>query len=233
MVLGLGRLPELASFDQKVLFLERLNELIKGKPTLFNSSKDETVEQLAQHYYEELKKKKKIDIASDVTEDFDTVNLNTLKNKNIREVGAESLCYQALHQLKIDNYLKSRGWDDEQINLAATHIISRAVYPASEYKTVSWIKENSAVCELTGYNIEKVTKDKLYGITKELYKEKSELKNYLSRCTNDLFKLEDKIILYDLTNTYFEGRMKDSKIWTQQRKTFRCQTNCFGCHYQH
>ena len=212
MVLGLGRLPELSDFDQKVLFLERLNELIKGTPTLFNASKDETVEQLAQHYYAELKKKKKIDVVSDVTEDFDTVNLNTLKNKNIREVGAESLCYQALHQLKIDNYLKSRGWDDEQINLAATHIISRAVYPASEYKTVSWIKENSAVCELTGYNMDKVTKDKLYEISKRLYEEKSGLENHLSRCTNDLFKLEDKIILYDLTNTYFEGRMKDSKI---------------------
>ena len=97
MVLGLGRLPELPDFDQKVLFLERLNELIKGTPTLFNASKDETVEQLARHYYAELKKKKKIDVVSDVTEDFETVNLNTLKNKNIREVGAESLCYQALY----------------------------------------------------------------------------------------------------------------------------------------
>ena len=211
MVLGLGRLLELPDFDQKVLFLERLNELIKGKPTLFGCN-DENIEQLAQHYYLQLKQKKKIDRTADTTEDFDTVNLNTLKNKNIREVGAESLCYQALQQLKIGHYLKIRGWDDEQINLASTHIISRAVYPASEYKTVSWIKENSAVCELTGYNMGKVTKDKLYEISKELYKEKSGLENHLSRCTNDLFKLEDKIILYDLTNTYFEGRMKDSRI---------------------
>ena len=212
MILGLGRLPELPDFDQKVVFLERLNELIKGKPTLFSSDKDEMTEQLAQHYYQELKKKKKIDRVSDVAEDFDTVNLNTLRNKNIREVGAESVCYQALQQLKIDSYLKSRGWDEEQINLAATHIISRAVYPASEYKTVSWIKENSAVCELTGCDIDKITKDKLYEISKKLYEEKSGLENHLSKCTNDLFKLDDKIILYDLTNTYFEGRMKDSKI---------------------
>jgi len=104
MVLGLGRLPELPDFDQKVLFLERLNELIKGKPTLF-SSKDENVEQLAHYYYGQLKQKKKIDRASDATDDFDTVNLNTLKNKDIREIGAESLCYQALRQLGIDHYL--------------------------------------------------------------------------------------------------------------------------------
>lgn len=215
MVLGLGKLLELPDFDQKVLFLERLNELINGKPTLFGPCPDEKVEQLAQYYYGVLKQKKRIDRVPhtrDDSDDYDTVNLNTLKNKNIREVGAESLCYHALRQLKIDDYLKNRGWDDEQISLAATHIISRTVYPASEYKTVSWIRENSAICELTGYDIEKVTKDKLYGISKKLYKEKEGLEDYLSRCTNELFNLEDKIILYDLTNTYFEGRMKDSKI---------------------
>ena len=211
MVLGLGRLLELPDFDHKILFLERLNELIKGRPTLF-SCKEEKIEQLAQHYYSQLKLKEKVDVASDVVDDIDTVNLNTLKNKNIREVGAESLCYQALRQLGIGHYLKTRGWDDEQVNLAATHIISRTVYPASELKTVSWIKENSSVCELTGYDIEKLTKDKLYEISKKLYQEKSGLENHLSRCTNDLFNLQDKIILYDLTNTYFEGRMNSSQI---------------------
>jgi hypothetical protein len=211
MVLGLGRLLELPDFDHKILFLERLNELIKGRPTLF-SCKEEIVEQLAQHYYAQLKLKKKLDVTSDLADDIDTVKFNTLKNKNIREVGAESLCYQALDQLGISHYLKTRGWDDEQINLAATHIISRTVYPGSELKTVSWIKENSAVCELTGYDIEKVTKDKLYEISKKLYQEKTGLEKYLSRCTNELFNLQDKIILYDLTNTYFEGRMNSSRI---------------------
>jgi hypothetical protein len=211
MVLGLGRLPELPDFDHKILFMERLNELIKGRPTLF-SCKEEKIEQLAQHYYSQLKLKKKVDVASNAVDDIETVKLNTLKNRNIREVGAESLCYQALRQLGIDHYLQTRGWDDEQVRLAATHIISRTVYPASELKTVSWIKENSAVCELTGYDPEKVTKDKLYEISKKLYQEKSGLENHLSRCTNELFNLQDKIILYDLTNTYFEGRMNSSRM---------------------
>jgi len=69
MVLGLGRLLELPDFDHKVLFLERLNELIKGKPTLF-SCKEEKVEQLAQHYYAQLKLKKKVDVASDAVDDI-------------------------------------------------------------------------------------------------------------------------------------------------------------------
>jgi transposase len=212
MVLGLGRLLEIPDLDQKILLTARINELIKGTPTLFNTYKDQSVEQLAQQFYRELKVKRKIDKRPGETEEWETVDLKTLKNKDVREIGAESLCYQAFNQLNIDRFLHTRGWKDEDIKLAATHIISRAVYPASEYKTVSWIKENSAICELTGYDMERVTKDKLYGISHKLYREKEQLENHLSRCTNELFDLEDKIILYDLTNTYFEGRMKDSRM---------------------
>ena len=95
--------------------------------------------------------------------------------------------------------------------MATTHIISRAIYPASELKTASFIKENSAICEITEINKDIVTKDKLYKISHDLYSVKDELENFLSKQTNDLFDLDDKIILYDLTNTYFEGRMKGSK----------------------
>ena len=181
MVLGLGRLLELPDFDDKIRFLERLNQLIKNEQTLFTPCLDEKIEQLAQHYYNQLKQKRKIDNVSDAKEDIERVKLNTLKNKNIREIGAESLCYQAFQQLGIDKYLKTRHWTEEQINLAATHIISRTVYPASELKTALWIKENSDVCELTAYDVEKVTKDKLYEISKKLYQEKSGLENYLSK----------------------------------------------------
>ncbi len=101
------------------------------------------------------------------------------------------------------------GWKQEHVTLACTHIISRAGFQASEL-TVSNIKEN--ICELTGYNRETLTKDRLYGISHKLYVIKDKLEQYLSRQTNELFDLEDKIILYDLTNTYFEGQMKGSSL---------------------
>jgi len=86
------------------------------------------------------------------------------------------------------------------------------VYPASELETSRWIKENSSVCELVGYDIEKITKDRLYAISKKLYAEKEALEQHLSIRTNELFDIEDKIMLYDLTNTYFEGRKDSSKL---------------------
>lgn len=57
----------------------------------------------------------------------------------------------------------------------------------------------------TGYALEQVNKDKLYGI-------KDVLEQHLSVRTNELFNIEDKILLYDLTNTYFEGEKRNSKL---------------------
>lgn len=212
MIIGLGRLEELPTVDQKVLFNDRINQLIKGQPSLYGPCPDPCVERLAQYYYKQIRLKGKVDKTPNAQDDIETVKINTLENKEIYNIGAESICYQAFEQLRINEFLASRNWGPEQIELAATHIISRAVYPASELKTVSWIKENSAVCQLTGYEKEKITKDKLYGISHKLYREKQGLENHLSRCTNDLFNLHDKVILYDLTNTYFEGSMRGSSI---------------------
>ncbi|MDP3180540.1 MAG: IS1634 family transposase, partial [Bacteroidota bacterium] len=75
-----------------------------------------------------------------------------------------------------------------------------------------WIRENSAVCEITGFDIQQLTKDRLYAISKKLYAQKEALEQHLSVRTNELFDIQDKIILYDLTNTYFEGRKQGSKL---------------------
>jgi len=75
-------------------------------------------------------------------------------------------------------FLEQQNWSKEKIALAASHIISRTVYPASEYKTASFIKENSAVCELTGYDENEITKDQLYKITNELYSIKDPMEQY-------------------------------------------------------
>ncbi|MFO7657211.1 MAG: IS1634 family transposase [Bacteroidales bacterium] len=212
IIINFGRLENLVTVEQKKLLASRVEELVvNGGNTLAYSVMDEQVEVLARHFYSEIKQKKRYDIKHG-NEDWETVNMSTLKNKDAREIGAEWLCKQAFDQLGIGNFLQQEGWSEDKISLAATHIISRAVYPASELKTVSFIKENSAISEITGIDKVKITKDILYGISHKLYKVKASLEQHLSKRTNELFDLEDKIILYDLTNTYFEGRMLDSKI---------------------
>jgi transposase len=91
------------------------------------------------------------------------------------------------------------------------HLISKAVYPCSENKTAQWINDNSAVAELFGKDPSKISRFQLYKVCKDLYRDKEAIEQYLSSKTNELFDVEDKIILFDLTNTYFEGQKADSE----------------------
>ena len=181
---------------------------------------DATVIQYVDEFYNRMVAEKRIDVLVEKQEkkpsktgkDLQVIDINSIRNKDVREIGAEWLSYQAMGQLRIAPFLERRGWSEGDIKLAQSHIISRAVYPASELETARWIKENSSVCEVTGYDIEKITKDRLYHISKKLYAEKDALEQHLSVRTNELFDIEDRIMLYDLTNTYFEGRKQGSKL---------------------
>jgi len=171
-------------------------------------------------FYSQIVRNNRVDISKEAKrnvtggdgEDLQTVDVNSLKNKDVKEIGAEWMTHQALSQLQIPDFLRKRGWDGEDVRIAMTHIVSRAVYPASELCTVRWIRENSAICEITDYDAQKINKDKLYRISAKLFDEKQLLEQHLSKRTNELFDIEDKIVLYDLTNTYFEGRKQGSGL---------------------
>jgi len=191
---------------------EILNDRHNRRGNLFEGQ-DPDVVQLADHYWEQLVAGGKIDVSEQgFAKKQRMVDVDTLTHNDVREVGAEWMCFQAIKQLNIAPFLESLNWDEQQIQLAITQIISRAVYPHSELRTSRWIKENSAVCELTGYPIGNITKDKLYKSAMDLFSIKGPLEHFLSNKTNELFDLHDRIILYDLTNTYVEGAKRGSTL---------------------
>lgn len=190
---------------------KHLTDKYEQKTSLFDQEEDLVVKQYVEDFWQRILSSKKLDIKS-AEKLSRMVNMDTLQHSNAREIGAENIAYRTWEKLNLTSLLLSAGFTPEQAMLAATQVVSRAVYPASELKTVRWIKENSAVCELTGYEADKVTKDRLYKSALDLYKAKDLLEKHLSRRTNELFDLEDKIILYDLTNTYFEGEKRNSQL---------------------
>jgi len=199
---------------------EQLNKIQKeltnraeGISQLFDTVDDEVVTRLVEDFWSRIVSEKRIDLPEKVREQRKRfIDVETIKHKDVREIGSEWLCYQALEQLQLGEFLETLDWDKEQIQLTFTQIISRAVYPASELRTTRWIKENSAVCELTQYPVSRMTKDKLYTNALELFSIKDKLENHLSKRTNELFDIDDKIIIYDLTNTYFEGEKRNSTL---------------------
>ena len=96
-------------------------------------------------FYNRMVAGKRIDVfvdkkASKNGKDLQMIDLNSIRNKDVREIGAEWLSYQAMCQLQIAPFLESLGWSEDQVRLAQTHIISRAVYPASVLETTQWIR---------------------------------------------------------------------------------------------
>ncbi len=220
-ILSLGKLEELPCETDRKILADRIEQLFNNTSGLFDHEVPATVEKLAIEFSSVLRRKAAQDAppllqedqpGAASPEDYERIDTKSIRHEDVREVGAEWMCKQAIDQLDIAGFLKGKGFDEEQINTCLMHIVSRAVYPASEHKTEQWISDNSAVAELFGKEPTRISRHMLYKAANELYELKEELEKHLSVKTNELFDLDDKIILYDLTNTYFEGRKVNSKI---------------------
>ena len=97
-LLSVGFMDELTG-DQIDQVQDGINSRIKGQLQLFNNN---LVDNYIEHHYQRLIKEKKIDLSVDSKKDYDTIDLNSIRNNLIREVGAEWLSLQACKQLEIE-----------------------------------------------------------------------------------------------------------------------------------
>jgi len=219
-ILTLGKLEGIESKEDKKLLADRIETLVTGNVSLFDISFNPVIEQYAQAAYKRIRDEKLLDVhpvqdqaSEQVETDYRKVDVNSLSHEEVRELGSEWLCKQSVDNLELHGFLTGQcGFDDFQASTAIMHIVSRAVYPASEHKTAQWVRESSSVAELCDIPEHRVNRYKLYEISRKLYARKALLESYLSQKTNELFDLQDKIIFYDLTNTYFEGRKQGSRL---------------------
>lgn len=227
-VLGLGELLDFPTERDRQELADLLTEMIgKGetrlcdKPKLYEAAlgfygkwldEKREAQERAGRLAEEARRK-----AEAAKEVKVSIKLKSLHPEMSRAIGAEHVCHNTLKRLGIKEFLERQGWGREKVAIALVQIIARAIYPYSEYKTVSYIRENSGICEMFGLDPEKITKDTLYKSAHDLYRVHAELENHLHRRVCDLFNLEDKVLLFDLTNTYFEGKMEGSSLCRRGR----------------
>ena len=209
-ILNVGFIEDELTPEQLNTIARTLTDIYQKKQTIFKQT-DELVNKWVNRLWSRIVAGQKLDLTL-YDENSRQVNLDTIQHKNVREIGSEWMCYNIWHKLGVDQVLEDNDFSEEEIQLAQTQVISRAVHPASELATSKWIKENSAISELTGYPLEKMNKDRLYKSALKLNSIKDKLEQHLSIKTNELFDIQDKIMLYDLTNTYFEGVKKNSKL---------------------
>src|SRR5574337_1873015 len=105
-IVQLGTLEELPEESQRRQLVQRLSGLVKQARTgicdMFEST-DEAVETVAQKYYSTILKKERIDFIKG--RNYHTVDINSVENKDIREIGTEWMCAQALAQLQLEECL--------------------------------------------------------------------------------------------------------------------------------
>ena len=190
----------------------RIEEITLGQKNVF-APIDQDIEPLATHYASLIIEKelilKKVINEEESEPKFEKVNISSLKNTHCRTIGGEHLCLSTFKQLKLDKYLKTIGFTTEQINLTAAMITGRLLSPGSERATKDWIQNISGIGELLGTDYKNLSNNAPYRISDLLLKHKLDIEQHLQQQEEKLFSLNSKIILYDLTNTYIEGKGKD------------------------
>lgn len=138
--------------------------------------------------------------------DYQKVDLNSIEHQHIRKIGAEYVGYHAVQQLTLEKILSNLGFNQKQIHLALGSIIGRLVCPGSELNTHRYLTEQSALDELLETDFSNLSLKNFYQIADLLLKHKIKIEEALYQREKDLFNLEEIITLFDITNTYFEGR---------------------------
>ena len=191
-----------------------------GEKDLFGnplSSYNEFVQRKSREFWQEMVNNGSIDAVKTTMEESRKqaerlVDVNTIKHTDAREIGAEWVCLQVIRELEIDRFLQREGWSEKQIDTTLAHLIIRTIYSPSELKSMRIMDENSAVCELISGNQEwRPGFQSIYKVAPSLYELKEKLESHLCQKTDDLFNITNRIVLFDLTNFYFEGRKDNSK----------------------
>ena len=140
------------------------------------------------------------------------IDLATAEHTDARNVGAEWLCKQTIDKLGLEEFLRDQGWSNHSIHTALSALIIRTVYAVSERSSYYYLRDNSAAAELyTSSQDWTPGINALYKVTDKLYELKEKIECHLCNVTDNLFNIDNKLMLFDLTNFYFEGSKRESK----------------------
>jgi transposase len=116
-----------------------------------------------------------------------------------RGIGLEELCARLLPvgQERI-------AW----AKMAAVLVAARFCEPSSELHIAEDWYRRTALCDLLQLGDEEVNKDRLYRGLDHLLAHKAALEAHLSKRCGELFAVNNEVLLYDVTSTYFEGQAK-------------------------
>ena len=219
--LGFLDLPE-----DKIKILGKMIELrIHGKKETVKYPK---LEKIADEALIKYRDKQKIEAKKDqeaAIAQYVEIDLKSTNQAHYRSAGCEIVCEHLWRQLHFSAILRECKFNRKEIDLAKVIIFGRLIAPGSELHTIRWFFNQSSLLETLSSDLKNTGKDAFYEISDMLYANKYKIERLLREKTKQLFPYSDTIYLYDLTNTYFEGRKLNSEL-CRRGKSKEKRTDC-------
>jgi Transposase len=195
------------------LLTARIEQLLQGpqshQQTLFALTDElgQWLEITAQRYSQLIADKLSQPIDSAAPEaDYHRIDSHRVEAAEACSIGVETLAWHAVTQLQLDQKLSALGFNKVDSAAALGSVIARLVAPGSELHTHDWLQTRTGLGELLDHDFGTTSLTRLYTVSDKLLKNQAALEAFLADQERALFDLNRTVVLYDLTNTYFEGQ---------------------------
>jgi transposase len=140
-------------------------------------------------------------------DDLVAVHFNRVTFEQPRPAGHIHVGYEFWKRLGLDEILNSLGFSAWLIKVTCMMTLNRLIHPAAEYAMPDWIR-STAMADILKFDSSRLPHDPLYRNLDRLHPHRVAIESALAEREKSLFDLENTILLYDLTSTYFEGTAK-------------------------
>lgn len=209
LILNLGQLK-----IEKGLFKDlanRIEDILSNQASFFKAAVE--IESLARHFAQVIIRQR-LNKRTEETprkKDIEKVDLNSIVHSQAKTLGGEHVVLEQMRQYRFPDILKSSGFKDQEIDYAVMLVIGRLLFPGSERRSVRWAEDISSIKELLKTDV-KVYDNALHRAAVKLWENHAAIEQVLSQTAKKEFSLKETILLYDLTNTYFEGTKAKSSL---------------------
>lgn len=183
----------------------RIEDIIKKRESLF--SVDGDIESLAQQYAQELiVLSPQEDEHKDVA--YKEIDINSIDTMDPKTIGCEHIVYETIKELQLPELFDSLEFTTKESHSALGTLIAKACNPASDKKSLEYLRERSGAGELYGCDYNAISSNSIYRVADKLLEHKDAIEKHIYNKSKEMFGYSQTITLYDLTNTYFEGQAK-------------------------
>jgi len=161
---------------------------------------------------------------------LDGVLVDRVESEEVVSFGPQMVALHAWDQLGLSQVLLAQGMNPQAVATAQLMTFNRLIEPLSEWALIDWA-QRTALPEMLGVRITRTTKDRLYRTSDQLLRCRQDIETALRSREKQLFGLSRSIILYDVTNTHFEGMCEanpKARRGKNKQKRNDCPQVCVG-----